>query len=326
VTDFDSPWKEALDRYFQPFLALLFPQAHAGIDWSRGYEPLDKELQEVARGETTGPVVVDKLFKVWRTSGEEEWILVHVEVQSQPDVEFTRRMYRYHYRIYDKYTRTVVSLAVLGDDRPSWRPDRFVYNLWGCGVDFRFPAVKLLDVAADEAALLQARNPVGFVVLAHRRAQEAANDPERRLSYAAALVRHLYSFGFSREDVRELFRLITWFMNLPRELDLQLWREVQTIEQEKHMAYVTTVERIAREEGVAEGRAEGRVEGRAEGRADGLRQAIELMLDSKFGEEGRALMGDVRRVAGEDALRSLLQLIQKTDDLDDVRAALPANE
>ena len=23
--DFDSPWKEALDGYFEPFLALLFP-------------------------------------------------------------------------------------------------------------------------------------------------------------------------------------------------------------------------------------------------------------------------------------------------------------
>lgn len=42
--DFDSPWKEALDFYFQPFLALLFPHAYAQIDWSRGHEPLDKEF------------------------------------------------------------------------------------------------------------------------------------------------------------------------------------------------------------------------------------------------------------------------------------------
>lgn len=46
---FDSPWKEALDSYFDSFLSLLFPDIHAQIDWSRGYESLDKEFQQVVR-------------------------------------------------------------------------------------------------------------------------------------------------------------------------------------------------------------------------------------------------------------------------------------
>ena len=46
MTDYDSPWKEALDVYFQPFLELFSAQAHADIDWGRGTEPLDKELQK----------------------------------------------------------------------------------------------------------------------------------------------------------------------------------------------------------------------------------------------------------------------------------------
>ena len=37
-SDYDSPWKEALERYFPSFMALGFPTAHAGIDWTRGYE------------------------------------------------------------------------------------------------------------------------------------------------------------------------------------------------------------------------------------------------------------------------------------------------
>jgi hypothetical protein len=42
--DYDSPWKEALDFYFEAFLALLFPAVHAQIDWSRGYESLDTTI------------------------------------------------------------------------------------------------------------------------------------------------------------------------------------------------------------------------------------------------------------------------------------------
>jgi hypothetical protein len=46
MTDFDSPWKEALEHYFPQFMAFFFPHAHGDIDWARGYEFLDKELQQ----------------------------------------------------------------------------------------------------------------------------------------------------------------------------------------------------------------------------------------------------------------------------------------
>ena len=49
MSDFDSPWKEALDHYFPAFLDFFFPNIHADIDWSRDYEMLDKELQQVVR-------------------------------------------------------------------------------------------------------------------------------------------------------------------------------------------------------------------------------------------------------------------------------------
>ncbi len=38
MIDTDSPWKEILEHYFEPFMALFFPDAHAEIDWERGYE------------------------------------------------------------------------------------------------------------------------------------------------------------------------------------------------------------------------------------------------------------------------------------------------
>jgi hypothetical protein len=177
-TTYDSPWKEALDIYFEPFVAFFFPAAHAEIDWSRGYEALDKELQKIAPRSATRARTVDKLMKVWRRDGREEWILIHVEVQSQEDPEFLARMYIYHYRTFDRYNRMVVSLAVLGDDRPGWRPDRFGYSLWGCSVDFLFPIVKLLDYAERTEELERDRNPFAAVVLAHLKAMETIRGGE----------------------------------------------------------------------------------------------------------------------------------------------------
>ena len=215
LSDFDSPWKEAIDAYFEPFMAFFHPVAHREIDWAQGYEILDNELRQVAREAELGRRVVDKLVSVRRLNGQEEWVLIHVEVQSQEEAEFARRMYVYNYRLFDRYNRMVASLAILGDERAAWRPDRFGYSLWGCSVGFQFAAVKLLDYGADVAALESNRNPFAVVVLAHLKTQETGHDDEARRAWKVRLVKGLYERGLDAEDVRRLFRLIDWLMDLP---------------------------------------------------------------------------------------------------------------
>src|SRR5580692_2668469 len=131
ATDYDSPWKEALDRYFERCMSLFFPQAHADIDWTRGYEMLDKELQPIVRQSKQGRRYVDKLVKVWLVSGEERWLLIHVVVQTWKEDDFPRRMHVYNHRIFDRYDREVISLAILADDDPDWRPSQYGYSRWG---------------------------------------------------------------------------------------------------------------------------------------------------------------------------------------------------
>ncbi len=33
-SDYDSPWKDILERYFEDFMAFFFPEAHKNIDWT----------------------------------------------------------------------------------------------------------------------------------------------------------------------------------------------------------------------------------------------------------------------------------------------------
>jgi len=126
--DLDSPWKEALEHFLEWFLALCFPDVHAAIDWGRGYQSLDKELQQIVRDARLGKRLADKLFKVWRKDGKEAWLLIHIEVQGRPERAFPERMFVYSYRIYDLYRKPVVSLAVLCDEQTAWRPSHFEYN------------------------------------------------------------------------------------------------------------------------------------------------------------------------------------------------------
>jgi len=131
ASDFDGAWKYALEQYFAPFLELFFPDAFAAIDWSEPIVFRDTELQQIAPEDQEGKQRVDKLVQVRRLDGAPAWVFVHIEIQSQRDVDFGERMFRYHARLYDRDRVPVVSLAVLGDEEVGWRPDRFGYALWG---------------------------------------------------------------------------------------------------------------------------------------------------------------------------------------------------
>jgi len=85
--DFDSPWKDILSSYFEEFIGFFFPQANRAIDWSKPYQFLDTELQQIVRDAELGKRIADKLAQVWLNNGESTWVLVHIEIQNQPKSE-----------------------------------------------------------------------------------------------------------------------------------------------------------------------------------------------------------------------------------------------
>lgn len=142
--EYDSPWKEILTAHFEQFTIFFFPDIALKIDWSKGYNSLDKELRQITREAETGGRLADKLFQVWKKNGEELWVMAHVEVQAQKKTDFPHRTFIYNYRSYDLYQRPVASLAVLADDNPNWHPKVYSHKIWGCRISLRFRSVKLL--------------------------------------------------------------------------------------------------------------------------------------------------------------------------------------
>lgn len=254
--DYDSPWKEAIEVYFESFIEFCFPEIHKDINWSRGYESLDTELREVLRDAETGNRLADKLVKVWLNDGKEIVVLIHLEIQSQVQSDFARRMYIYNHRLFDKYDREVISLAVLGDNQASWRPTGYGYQRWGFNSNLQFPVVKLLDYQSQWSELERSANPFAVVIMAHLSTLQTTNDFQKRLQSKLSLVRGLYKRGYTRNQVLELFRLIEWMMVLPPPLEVSFRQEMRLIQEENKMPYYTGFERdgmaIARRDDVIE--------------------------------------------------------------------------
>ncbi|MGK7875635.1 MAG: DUF4351 domain-containing protein [Xenococcaceae cyanobacterium] len=303
--DYDNPWKESLSLYFQAFMAFFFPQIDVNIDWSRGYEFLDKEFQQVVRDAEIGSREADKLVKVWLPDGEETWILIHIEVQSQVQSIFAERMYVYNNRIFDKYRRQVVSLAVLADDQSSWRPTQYSYEMWGCRVLLQFPVVKLLDYQVQSDILWRSNNPFAVIVAAHLKTQQTRKNPLQRYQGKLRIAKSLYQRGYSRQDILELFRLIDWMMTLPDSFQSGFRQEIRRFEEENKMPYVTSIERLAHQEGFEEGQA----------------SIMMLMIKRKFGELDREVKAQIQKL-GSTQLESLSEALLDFSSVEDLTAWL----
>lgn len=308
--DYDSPWKDALQAFFPRFVELLFPDIHADIDWRRGYESLDKEFQQISRGAKVGKRLADKLFKVWLRDGHECWLLIHVEVQAEPEEEFPQRMFDYNCAVRKLYNREVVSLTVLCDGRADWRPTSFSYGRWGCRMELTFRAAKVLDYAARTDELEKCGNPIGAILLAQLAALQTRHDPNARRLSKFRLVKALFLSGMSKDDVYGLFRLIDWLMTLPDDLEGAFLADVDRFEKENKMEWLSSIERRGYkkgvEEGIEKGIRQGREEGVGEGERRGLLEGIEALLDAKFGNAGAKLARKARRIGDVSALRELM--------------------
>ncbi|WP_295454334.1 DUF4351 domain-containing protein [uncultured Thiodictyon sp.] len=275
ATDNDTPWKNALEHHFPEFLAFYFPDAYAEIDWSCGYQFLDKELAQVVQDAELGKRFVDKLVCVHRLDGTQDWVYIHIEIQGGHDSAFPKRMFIYNCRLFQRYDRPVASLAVLSDDSPNWRPGAFGWDLFGCRHVLEYPLVKLLDYAPRLEDLLSDPNPFALVTAAHLLTRQTRGDTERRYAAKWRLARLLYERDWDRQRIIDLFAVIDWMMRLPPELENKLWQELITLECNKTMPYVTSVERIGYQRGQLEGHKEGR---RAEASA-----LVQKLLRRRFG-------------------------------------------
>ena len=273
--DYDSPWKEAVERYFPEFMAFYFPAAFAQIDWAQDYAFLDQELRAVVQDAELGKRFVDKLVRVTRLNGQEDWIYIHIEVQGSAQAEFAKRMFVYNYRLYDRYQQPIASLAVLADETASWHPSTFATEALGCEHHFKFPTAKLLDYRNQEEALLDDANPFALVTLAHLLTQATRKDMEARFAAKWKLVQLLYQRGWDRQQVINLFGVLDWMMALPEHLTQSLWQNIEVLEEKEKMRYVTSIERLGIEKGKLEGMQQGKLEGEA--------FALQRLITKRFG-------------------------------------------
>jgi hypothetical protein len=280
-------WKTIIKLLFKDFLEFFFFDIYQAIDFSKGITFLDKELNEIDPNGSIGDRIADVLAKVHLKDGSIKYIclVIHIEVQSQPRPNFMERMFIYYYLAFNKEKKAkvpVISLALLTDDNENYRPDEYLFSLFGFELRMKIPIIKILDYRTNpelRKKLEALRNPMVMVINAQLKSHEVkSSDNARKFEVTRELIRQCYAHGYSKETTHLMMNFFDWVIRLPESYKEQIKEIMKEAEEEHKMEYVASWDRdmvrSATKRGLEQGMAKGMVEGLAKGLEKGFAKGL----------------------------------------------------
>ena len=214
--DYDNNWKEIIEKYTFEAIAFFLPTLSSQIDTSKKPIFLEQEMRNIKRKTLKGRKrIIDKLIKVWLKTGEERWILIHIEIESSDSEGFNKRMYIYFSRAFDKYDVAIVGLALFVGENTPPNYDKFVEENFGTILSYAYNTYVV--ATQDEAALLASDNIFALFILANLYTIKTKDDMKRRLE----LKKKMHELAIERqipfEVMEDLLTFVFEIMALPME-------------------------------------------------------------------------------------------------------------
>jgi predicted transposase YdaD len=254
----DILWKGIIEDLFEHFLIYFYPNAKEIFNFKKGFQFLDKELEQLFPPSESKHRFADKLVKVYTKKGDEKWILVHIEVQGYEDKTFSDRMYAYNYRIFDKYQKKIAALAIFTDDNPSYCPSKYHTEFLDTSLTYRFKTFKLLDFTPE---YFQAQNNPFAVVLETALYGLKKNKLSDKNLFALKLdlARRFYQKGYPKGTFWTVSMFIRNYVSFgKKELLTKLDDEIDTIAKtRKHMGIIAAIQEEIKRQSLIEGEEKG---------------------------------------------------------------------
>lgn len=256
----DSLWKAILEDLLADFLRFFFSNADAIFDMKKGFEYLDKEMAQIAADTNPeSPKYVDKLVKAYTRTGNEQWVLVHVEVQGYTDTHFEERMFTYYYRIFDRYRKRITAIVLLTDRDRKFHPTTYHSEFLGTKIHYQFNTYKILNQSED--ALKKSNNPFAFVILTALLALQRGRLADKALlDLKLALARNLLERNFSKPIIMGIFYFIRYYVAFVNpENDSKFDNKIDSFTQKsRHMGIIEMLKERESIKLIEKGKAEGK--------------------------------------------------------------------
>ncbi|MGA6580808.1 Rpn family recombination-promoting nuclease/putative transposase, partial [Providencia sp. NPDC089923] len=224
VANQDYLWKKVIADLFTDFLLFFLPDFHMEVDFSKPVEFLQQELFKEIMDERKGLRRTDQLVKVQLKNGEEKWVLVHIEVQTQDEKGFAKRVFEYFYRIYDRYEQKIVAIALFTNTSKK-STNTYNYLYFGTELSYTFNKYVLADF--DESELQTSSKLFSKALLVAMYLNKTKNNVSQRTLLKEQLLKEITRIqGIDATEMEALFYFTDYLLTLPKEFTQKINQEI----------------------------------------------------------------------------------------------------
>lgn len=299
--DYDAAWKSILEAFEVEIVELLFPELYTQIDWEKGTESLDKELIEIQKDifDKSGSqlIISDKIIKVRLKNNESKIVFIHVEVQSYSSGNdiFGERMFRYFYRIWDKFRykyddkSEIIAAAIYTYKGNSGKDERYLYKCLDLEDEVLVYNFRTIDVETINLKNISEDNPLKLVFKMAKELIEINATDENIYNSKIKLVQELafYDKVKNNEQAKALADFLEYLFLIQDEELKEKYKEYKeniggvsnmSIDEIRKIYY----EQKGREEGIEEGIEQGIEQGKKNKAVEIAQKAILKGMDNEI--------------------------------------------
>jgi hypothetical protein len=128
-----------IQAFTEEFIAFFLPTLYPLVDFSKPPEFLEQELAKLAADtERSGKKITDKLIKLYLKNGEEQFVLVHIEVEGDAPSAYSKEIFKYYYRALDQHEVDIATIVVYVGDKVPKRHNVYTRHFHGTELTFKF--------------------------------------------------------------------------------------------------------------------------------------------------------------------------------------------
>jgi len=278
--DFDSYWKDLIERYFYPLLKRAIPELYEKADVTKKQSMLDKEFRSILNTSDptihTSPHFGDFLIEVPMKDGSESCVLLHIESQQgSGGGNLAERMNHYRCLIYAHYRREPVALAIIAGALR--KKERFYsHTHYGTEVVYRYNNLVLAEL--DDGELKTSESPIDLALYSAKCSFKAKEELQK-YKFLRTLTELLADRGLDRNEYRDIDNFMRRIINLTDETLQEQYLEFrQRLAKEGKLMYdwlKQTEERVAERRGMEKGIEKGMEKGIEKGMEKGVEKGKE---------------------------------------------------
>jgi len=217
--EFDILWKDIIELFIDEFVEFFMPDLYPQIDFKQAPVFKDKELDKIfGDGKPIDVRRCDKLVQLHLKDGNKCWILVHIEVQKDMNNTLPKRMFRYFYRIYDRYvdkSKGIEAIAILLNKTGENKYNSYKYEYGKTTINYKYRTYALFETSEEE--LIKTKNVFSIVILASRYAIQFKNDAQKKISFKFRLARLAFERKYNKQKIVDLLGFVYYVINLSDE-------------------------------------------------------------------------------------------------------------